>query len=209
MFRKYLFIILIIHVVISCSSGTKVKPHQEEMHEVNFIDLKKKANELYSFSTRNNYNKDYCILIDMSIHSGLYRGFLWNFGTDTIADKFLVSHGCCAHAWSGDYTKTKPEFSNVPDSHCSSLGKYLVAERGWSGWGIHVNYKLDGLEASNSNARKRVIVLHSWDAISDEEVFPRGTPEGWGCPSVSNNTMNRLDSKLKSNKRVIMWIYNS
>ena len=103
--------------------------------------------------------------------------------------------------------KTKPEFSNVPDSHCSSLGKYLVAERGWSGWGIHVNYKLDGLETTNSNARKRVIVLHSWDAISDEEVFPRGTPEGWGCPSVSNNTMRRLDAKLKENKRVIMWIY--
>lgn len=144
----------------------------------------------------------------MSVHSGLYRGFVWNFKTNKVDDKFLVSHGCCDQQWSGEKTKTNPKFSNVPDSHCSSLGKYKIAERGYSNWGIHINYKLDGLEASNSNARKRVIVLHSWEVISDEEVYPKGTPEGWGCPAVSNNTMRRLDSTLKqADKSVLMWVY--
>ncbi|WP_317616906.1 murein L,D-transpeptidase catalytic domain-containing protein, partial [Elizabethkingia miricola] len=42
---------------------------------------------------------------------------------------------------------------------------------------------MHGLEETNSNALKRVIVFHSWDKMSDEEVFPKGSPEGWGCPA--------------------------
>ena len=75
--------------------------------------------------------------------------------------------------------------------------------------GIHVNYRLHGLESTNSNAFSREIVLHSWESVADLETYPKGTPEGWGCPAVSDNTMRTLDSLLQnSGENVLLWIYN-
>jgi hypothetical protein len=94
-------------------------------------------------------------------------------------------------------------------SHCSSIGKFVILDRGVSQWGIKVNYILQGKEKTNSNARSRAVVLHSWEAISNDEVYPEGTPEGWGCPAVSNESMKEIDEILKQNKKVLMWIIKS
>ena len=167
-----------------------------------------KANAALKFCKGNNYNTKYCYLVDMSIHSGKNRFFIWDFKSKAISDSGLVSHGCCDNIWSLDETKENPVFSNVPESHCSSLGKYKIGKRGYSSWGINVNYKLHGLDKTNSKAYDRIIVLHSWDAVSDEEVYPAGTPEGWGCPAVSNSKMEKIDEMLKkSDHPVLLWIY--
>jgi hypothetical protein len=64
------------------------------------------------------------------------------------------------------------------------------------------------LEKTNSNALARYIVFHSWEAIPNEEVFPSGTPEGWGCPSISNENFQLLDPILQGVKSpVLMWIF--
>jgi len=65
---------------------------------------------------------------------------------------------------------------------------------------------LDGKEQTNSNAIKRAIVLHSWEEVPNDEVYPNGTPEGWGCPAVSNESMIKIDSVLQKNKKVLFWI---
>jgi len=170
--------------------------------------MKTKSAEALAFCKKNNYNTDFCVLIDMKIHSGKKRAYLWNFKGDTAQLKGMCSHGCGANPWSGTSTKDKPVFSNVPDSHCSSLGKYKVGKRGVSAWGIKVNYVLTGLESTNSNAVKREIVLHSWEDVPASEVYPAGVPEGWGCPAVSNQFMTALDEKLKaSQKPVLLWIF--
>ena len=167
-----------------------------------------KAQEAYSFCVKNKMNSDFCILIDMSQHSGLKRFFVWDFNDDTIVNSFLVGHGCCDGQWNTDQSKNNPTFSNVPDSHCSSLGKYKIGERAYSNWGVNIKYVLHGLEESNNNAYKRVIVFHSWEAVSDEEVYPNGTPEGWGCPTVSNASFKLIDPLLQeSQKPVLMWMY--
>jgi hypothetical protein len=71
-----------------------------------------------------------------------------------------------------------------------------------------VNYLLHGLDKTNSAAVKREIVLHSWEVVSDRAVYPNGTPEGWGCPTISNNSFKIIDPLLKSSaKPVLMWIY--
>ena len=41
------------------------------------------------------------------------------------------------------------------------------------------------------------IVFHSWGMVSDEEVFPDGTSEGWECPAISNNAFTEIDAYLK------------
>lgn len=171
--------------------------------------LLQKAKEAKSFCIKNNYNTDLCILIDMSIHSGKQRAFLWNLKKDSIISSGLCAHGCGSNPWGETTTKEKPAFSNTPDSHCSSLGKYKIGKRGYSQWGINVNYLLHGLEATNSNALKHQIVLHSWSDVSDKEVYPNGTPEGWGCPAIGNELMKVIDEKIKkTEKPVLLWIYN-
>ncbi|SDX86744.1 murein L,D-transpeptidase catalytic domain-containing protein [Flavobacterium degerlachei] len=167
-----------------------------------------KAEQALAFCNTQNFNTDFCILIDMSLHSGIKRFFVWDFKNKKIKNSFLVSHGCCDNSWGNDASKDKPKFSNTNGSHCTSLGKYKIGERGYSSWGVNIKYVLHGLEPTNSNAFKRFIVFHSWNAVSDEEVYPNGTAEGWGCPTISNNSFKIIDPLLKSSsKPVLMWIY--
>jgi len=121
----------------------------------------------------------------------------------------MVSHGCGNTIWGQTHTKENPQISNEHDSHCSSIGKYVVLQRGISQWGIKVNYVLQGKGQTNSNAINRAIVLHSWEAVPNNEVYPEGTPEGWGCPAVSNKSMVKIDEILKKEKKILMWIIKS
>lgn len=165
----------------------------------------KKAKEGFAFVKQNKMDTTVCILIDMSISSGKFRLFVYDFQKDSI----LLS-GLCAHG-SGITTPVddKPVFSNVENSHCSSLGKYKIGARSYSSWGIHVNYALHGLETTNNNAYKRVVVLHSWEGINDVEIAPQRLAQSWGCPTVSNQMMEELDALLKTKKKpVLLWIFN-
>jgi hypothetical protein len=167
-----------------------------------------KSAEALRYCKKNGFNTSFCILIDMKIHSGKKRACIWDFKKDSVLLTGMCSHGCGQNPWGEAITKEKPVFSNVPDSHCSSLGKYKVGKRGSSAWGIKVNYLLIGLEPTNNNAVKREIVLHSWEDVPAYEIYPSGVPEGWGCPAVSNAFMTALDSKLKnSEKPVLLWIF--
>jgi hypothetical protein len=216
--KNTIFCLLISFILlqISCSKGQgnilsmgnensaeiTIKP------EIDAAKTHKKAQEALEFCKKNKFNTDYAILIDMSLHSGVKRLFVYDFNENKIIQKHLVGHGCGIHQWSFDGSKNSPEFSNEDGSHLSSLGKYKIGERGVSEWGVKTKYLMHGLEESNSNALKRFIVFHSWEKMSDEEVFPNGSPEGWGCPTVSNNAFRAIDPILKnSRKPVLMWIY--
>ena len=86
-------------------------------------------------------------------------------------------------------------------------GKFKIGKRDYSSWGINVKYWMQGLESSNSNAVKRVVVLHSWPAVANEEIYPRYSPLSWGCPAVSDEFMQLLDENLKAVEQpVLMWI---
>jgi hypothetical protein len=175
---------------------------------VDFDALQKKAREALSFVQEKDMYHKRLLLIDMARHSGLKRFFVWNTESDTIEASYLVSHGCCDLPWGSDRSKNNPIFSNVPDSHCSSLGKYKIGERGYSNWGVNTKYFMHGLDSTNNNAYSRVIVFHSWEIVPDEEIYPKGTPEGWGCPAISNNAFREIDKWLKEVKQpVLMWVY--
>ena len=176
--------------------------------ETQDVRLRAKAKIAKEYCIKNNMNLDVCILVDMQIHSGKKRFFLWDLKGDSILKSGMCSHGCCDNGWSEDETESNPHFSNVPESHCSSLGKYKLGSRGYSSFGIHINYKLHGLEKTNNNAYRRVIVFHSWNAIDDEETYPFGIAESWGCPAVSNSFMREMDVLLKTRKKpLLFWIF--
>lgn len=194
-------------ILLGCNSP--IMPGSKITKPTINIDLTRtKAKQSLEFCKAQEFNTDFCILIDMSLHSGIERFLVWDFKKDTISNSFLVGHGCCANPWNSDFSKENPAFSNVEGSHCSSLGKYKIGERGFSNWGINVKYVLHGLDSTNTNALNRYIVFHSWEVVADEEVYPSGTPEGWGCPTISNNNFKIIDPLLKSStKSVLMWIY--
>ncbi len=207
--------------LLSCNDSSDELSGPERSAEINKISagdspylptanwMESKAEEALAFCKLNNMNQDFCILVDFGIHSGKKRFFVWDFNKKEITRKFLVGHGCGDNTWSRDETKDNPSFSNIEDSHRSSLGKYKIGERGYSNWGVNTKYLMHGLESTNSNAMKRIIVFHSWEAVADEEVYPNGTPEGWGCPTISNASFKIIDPLLKaSSKPVLMWIYN-
>lgn len=203
--RIYLILLILSAVIFICSSNKEVDKNELKSK---IIKLKNKSKVALSFCKNKDYNTDFCILIDMSIHSGKKRFFVWDFNKDTIILSALVSHGCCENSWSMDMTKDKPKFSNEFNSHCSSLGKFKIGKRDYSQWGINIKYLLHGLEKTNTNALAREIFLHGWEQVSDDEIYPDGTSEGWGCPCLSNKMMKKVDDILKkSNKPVLMWIY--
>lgn len=165
------------------------------------------SDSAYQYCVSEGLNRNFYFLVDLNQHSGLKRFYVWDFEKNTAIDTFMVSHGCGKSTWYSDKTKDNPTISNEPESHCSSVGRYLIRERGFSSFGIGIKYSLQGIDVTNNNAYKRAIVLHSWDPVTDYEVYPMGTAEGWGCPAVSNNTMRYLDTLLKSSDRVtLMWI---
>ncbi|HSY75433.1 MAG TPA: murein L,D-transpeptidase catalytic domain family protein, partial [Bacteroidia bacterium] len=132
---------------------------------IDIIPITQKAKQALIFCKQKGYNTNYCILIDMSLPSGIKRFMVWDFRKNVILVSGLVSHRCGINPWSGIWSKDKPTFSNVANSHCSSLGKYQVGNRAASAWGIHIKYYLKGLESTNSSAYVRDVVLHSWEQV--------------------------------------------
>ena len=170
--------------------------------------IEEKAEEALSFCSANNYNTDFCILVDMKIHSGRYRMFIYDFNNKKIDRKALCAHGCGKDDKKS--TGARPLFSNEEGSLLTALGKYKIGIRSYSQWGINVHYKMHGLEPTNSNAFKRTIVLHSYSPVPSTEIHPLHMPMGWsyGCPVTDDDTMTYLDEKLKNAKEpVLLWIF--
>lgn len=198
------FALLFTLFLFGLNAGAKVPaPH------LDLARTRLKAQQALTFCKQKGYNTRYCILIDMSLHSGVKRFVVWDFAKNDTLIAGLVSHGCGISPWSATWSKNRPLFSNLDGSHCTALGRYQIDGRAYSNWGIGVKYYLTGLDASNNNALAREIVFHSWEKVPEAEVFPEGTPEGWGCPAISNNTMRVVDPLIrKQKKRVLMWIYD-
>ncbi|MDQ0969686.1 hypothetical protein QFZ20_005089 [Flavobacterium sp. W4I14] len=156
------------------------------------------------FCKKNTMDTTIAIMVDMSIHSGKNRIFVYDFNKQEITIK-----GLCAHGVGAGSTPTKPVFSNKEGSYCTSLGKYKVKGRSYSNWGIKIHYKMYGLEKTNSNAFKRIVVLHSYTPVPNQEIYPQTLfGQSAGCPVLSDSTMRKIDALLKTRKKsVLLWIY--
>lgn len=151
------------------------------------------------------YNKDYCLLVDFSRHSGKKRMFLYNLKTKHIEKSILVAHGDGC----GQQDGTPASFSNLVGSNCSSLGFSVLGNRAYSNWGIHIKYWLEGLEPTNNNMRKRVVVMHSWSGIPYEETYPTPITQSQGCFTISNDSLRFLDSFITGldNQQIMLYAF--
>jgi len=196
-----LFKIVLFSVLYCVNSLVALHPVEKK------ADYASVHSEAKAFCQKEKFNQDYYFLVDLSIHSGKNRFFIYDFKIHKVVGQNLATHGSCDVLPGNDTKWEKAKMSNANNSHCSSKGKYKIGKRDSSTWGIKVKYWLHGLEKSNDNAVNRVVVLHSWTAVSNKEIYPKYSPLSWGCPAVSDDFMRILDEKLqKSEKPVLLWI---
>jgi len=151
--------------------------------------------------TNHVYNSKIVFFVDMKIKSGKKRFFVYDLVNDKILDEGLVANG------SGSETGIRGElkFSNEPNSNCTSLGRYVVGKAYTGMFGK--SYKLAGLDATNSNAMKRAVVLHPYSAVPEEEQNYY-ISNSHGCPMVSESFFKRLQKIIDSSKSpIILSVY--
>ncbi len=203
MMRNSLFFTIVL-LLICCNIGHSTKNIQLPSPAKSYA---KNHQEARSFCEMNGYATDFYYLIDLSIHPGRFRFFIYDFKKKVITHKNIVTHGSCDVFEANPDQWEKPKFDTRKDSHCSMKGKFKIGKRDYSSWGINVKYWLHGLEVQNQSAVDRMVVLHSWSAVSNHEIYPRVSPLSWGCPAVSDAFMRKLDQQLQATKKpVLLWI---
>lgn len=207
--RIILTCIALLLVFIIASAGwyvykMKSAPAAGSPARVNTSTLKKihtKATTLEAYAKANNCNSEICFLIDMKIESGKNRFFIYNMKKDSVLASSLVTHGRCNEDW-----LVGRKYGNQEGCGCTSLGKYKVGTPYQGRFGLA--YKLHGLDATNNNAFKRYVVLHSHECVPNKEVDPYPICQSDGCPTVSAAFLKRLAVILdKSSRPVLMHIY--
>ena len=97
-------------------------------------------------------------------------------------------------------------FSNIPNSNCTSLGKYKIGNSYNGNFGL--SYKLKGLDKTNSRALDRAVVLHSYCGVPNTEVYPAPICVSEGCPMVSTAFFTQLKAYMdESQEPILLWIY--
>jgi hypothetical protein len=165
------------------------------------LKLESHATQAKQYATKNNYNTATCFLIDMSIESGKDRFFVYDLNKDSVTGAGLVTHGRCDEVGSDG-----KHYGNEVGCGCTSLGKYKIGNSYKGKFGLA--YKLHGQEATNSNAFKRFVVLHSHDCVPAKEVYPLPICRSEGCPTVSPDFLKKLAATIDGSPRpILLWIF--
>jgi hypothetical protein len=171
---------------------------------INLDYVSEKLWEADDYCWENGLNTEVGIFIDLGMNSGYYRCLVIGFSDGVIRHQGLVAHGSGKSNWLPTGTRI---YSNEKGSLLSSLGKYKTGPSYTGQYGLA--YRLYGLEASNSNALSRAIVLHAHRSIPDYQST-KALFQSWGCPSVSRNFLKKLSSIIdKSEKPLLIWIFDS
>jgi hypothetical protein len=162
--------------------------------------LTNRTSAVRSYATAKDFSTTYCFLVDMSIHSGRNRFFVFDLERNKVVLSGLVSHGSCNETF-----LDQAKFSNAPGGNCTSQGKYKVGEKYHGQYGK--SYKLYDLRYK-LNAYNAPLCFHSYSCIPDEEIYPRVTCNSSGCAGVSPAFFEKLSSIIdRSKKPIVLWIY--
>ena len=163
------------------------------VEEAQSVDVPKEVARVYKAMKENSNfaNPRYIAEIDYSLNSKKHRLFIY----DTKLKK-LETHKV-AHGAGGKNASPHDGFcrqvSNVDGSHMSCLGLFRCSEtyNGNNGYSM----RLDGLNSTNNNARKRAVVVHGSDYVKDNNSVICG--RSWGCPAVDYAHYKDIINKLK------------
>lgn len=140
--------------------------------------IMQRAEQLLAYARKNGYDTSVVFVLNMRIASGKDRFFVYDAAQKKVVGQSLVAHGRC-----NETVQISRRYSNVVGGGCTSLGKYKIGAAYQGKFGLA--YKLHGLDASNSNAFERFVVLHSHECVPNNEVDPYPICQSDGCPTVS------------------------
>ena len=170
------------------------------------LSLPERAVKARTYAQRHGLNTNYAIFVDYGLPSGTPRLFIWDFNEGKVVSKIHVMHGC-----GGGSTDENPVFSNKTGSNCSSLGKFEVTRS--HGSKLKRSYRVKGLEASNSNAWNRGIMIHSakWvDVHKRDKYVPLHEKSCKGCFTVSSDGMRQLARLIEEEDTpILLWSWRS
>jgi len=125
-------------------------------------------------------------VIDYSKPSTSKRLWVYDLEKKTLLFEELVAHG------SGSGGNLATTFSNLDDSHQTSLGLFVTGQpyTGQNGYSL----RLDGLdEGFNDRARERAIVIHGAPYVDEGVARAQGRlGRSWGCPAVRAGVAREL-----------------
>ncbi len=136
-------------------------------------------------------NDSLLIIIDFSAPSTEKRFYILDLKNQNIIKQTWVAHG------KNTGVNIAESFSNNRHSWKSSLGLYVTAETysGKHGYSL----RLDGMSRElNDNARKRAIVIHGADYVSEDFIKQHGRlGRSFGCPALPNNEVANIIDLIK------------
>lgn len=155
------------------------------------------------FNYLNNANliakKNIISIVDFSKSSAEKRLFIIDMITGQILFKSLVAHG----RNSGNEYATR--FSNMPESHQSSLGFYITL--GTYNGGNGYSLRLKGCERGiNDKAFERAIVIHGAAYVSNQFISNRGEAgRSYGCPALPNDLNKKIIDVIKNGSCLFLY----
>lgn len=138
-------------------------------------------------------------IADFSKSSKTKRLWIMDIQSRKLLLNTWVAHG---KASGGDIPTS---FSNLPNSHQSSLGFYLTGEVYYGKHGRSL--RLDGMDKGfNSRARERAIVIHGADYVSQKAINGLNRlGRSFGCPAVASELSDQVIDWIKN--KTVFYIH--
>ncbi len=171
-----------------------------DKYDLNFKAFNYAMMGYYSMLGQNKLaNERYVSIIDFTKPSNEKR-----FYTIDLNQMKIIYHTYVAH---GRNTGTvyAEKFSDVPQSHQSSMGFYVTGKTYMGNKGFSL--KLHGDEAGyNKNMYDRGIVIHTADYVSDDIARAQGRlGRSWGCPVLPETVYKPIIYKIKNGSMIFAY----
>lgn len=141
-------------------------------------------------------------IIDYSLPSSKKRLWVMDMKNNRVLFNSLVAHGEASGEEKASY------FSNVPDSHASSLGLYLTGKPYVGHYGYSL--RLRGLDVGfNDKAESRDVVVHGASYVSSSYARAGSVGRTWGCPAVPEKLAKPIINTIRGNNLVFAYYPDS
>jgi hypothetical protein len=144
-------------------------------------------------------NKNIVSIVDFSKPSTQKRLYVIDLNNGKILFNTWVAHG---HNSGNEYAN---QFSNLPESHQSSLGFYITMDTYIGGNGYSL--RLKGCEKGiNDKAFERAIVIHGADYVSGRFINYKGElGRSYGCPAIPTELSKKIIDVIKNGSCLFLY----
>lgn len=139
-------------------------------------------------------------ICDFSLSANVPRIWVMDLRRKKVLYNTLVAHG------QGTGEEFAEKFSNIENSHQSSLGFYITANtyNGNNGYSL----KLYGMDVGyNHNAFDRAIVIHGANYVSESFIKAnKRLGRSWGCPALPQDKSRVMIDRIKEGS--VLYVYH-